>query len=389
MTPNNEQGFPSFLRWVISDISTTIEKDINEAMKKEKACSDEQQQILDEYGKNRQENNTDALKELHRAQTRRDEVLEELSDLQVKHEKLVSFIKEKSKKLHAADLSNVQNDKDLVDLCVDTLQEIISFNKTLKSEDERDDDKQEEEEGEKVEKSGKGGDVDDSDDDGSDDDDDEKGEKGKKGRKGGDLDDDDSDDDEEEEEEGSKGGDEEDRTESEKNEVSSETPKKPSSPSSNTNEGNEEKDMEDGSEYDKVVDSETANKPRPLSKSNKKEDGKDGTSLGVESETANKPSTSLPKTNEDQQDHTDLDNQDVRNTTQTAEIDEATIIAVQSISHVDPKGMLPVEEDVLLLTQGEDPHNDPYTSIDDFPDNLSETVFKSLKKVVIERHHLK
>ncbi|XP_026384660.1 cilia- and flagella-associated protein 251-like [Papaver somniferum] len=180
----------------------------------------------------------------------------------------------KKKKIHAADLSNVQNDKDI------------------------------EEESEKGEKSGKGGDVDDNDDD----DEEEEEEEGEKGKKGGDLHDDRDDDDEEkedEEEEGGKGGDlhddengkvcnkggeEEDRTESQQNEVPSETPKK----------------------------------LRPLSKSNEEEDGKDGPSLRVESETANKQSTSLPKTNEYQQDQMDLDNHDVRNTTQTAEIDEAT-----------------------------------------------------------------
>ncbi|XP_026438579.1 transcription termination factor 4, mitochondrial-like [Papaver somniferum] len=169
MTPSNEQGFPRFLRWVISDISNTIDKDINESMKKMqpewvKACSDEQQKILDEYRKNRQENSTDALKrKLYISLQQRDEALEELSDLQVKHENLVSFIEEKGKNIHAADPRNVENDKDLVDLFVDTLQEIISFNKELKREDERDDDEQEEEECEK-------GDDDD-------DDDDEEGEK--------------------------------------------------------------------------------------------------------------------------------------------------------------------------------------------------------------------
>ncbi|XP_026433408.1 nonsense-mediated mRNA decay protein 2-like [Papaver somniferum] len=199
-----------------------VENEILRIMKlKPKLDREIERNVEDLYGKNRQENSTDALKENRIAQTRRDEVLEELSDLQVKHEKLVSFIEEKSKKLHAADLK------------------IISFNKALKSEDERGDDKQEKEECEKGEKSGKGGDVDDSDDDDND-------EKDKKGGKGGDLDDDDSndddeegqkgvdlhddsDDDEEEEEkggkggdlhdddndkEGRKGGDEEDRTES-------------------------------------------------------------------------------------------------------------------------------------------------------------------------------
>ncbi|XP_026450696.1 acidic leucine-rich nuclear phosphoprotein 32 family member B-like [Papaver somniferum] len=215
MTPSNEKGFPRFLRWVISDISTTIEKYVNEAMKKMqpgwvKACSDEKQQIMDEYRKNRQENNRYALKEkLYKALQQRYEALEEVSDLQVKHEKLVSFIEEKSKKLYAADLRNVQDDKELVDLFVDSMQEIFSFNKELNREDERDDDEQEEEEGEKGEKSGKGGDVDDSyddSDDDDDDDDDEEGDKGKRSGKGGDVDD--SDEEQEEEDDGVKGRDE-------------------------------------------------------------------------------------------------------------------------------------------------------------------------------------
>ncbi|XP_026433799.1 ABC transporter F family member 4-like [Papaver somniferum] len=338
--------------------------------------------------------------------------------LRLNMKSLLASLKKKEKKNHEADLSNFHNDKDIVYSCVDTLHEIISFNKALKSEDERDDVEQEEEEGEKGEKSGKGGDADDSDDN-----DDEEGDKGKKSGKGGDVDDsddddsekvkkgggdlDDSDDDEEEEEkeggkrgdlhddddeeeeeeeekEGSKGGNEEDRTESENNEVPSETPEKPSTPSSKTNEINEEKDMGDGSEYDKGVESETANKSsRPMSKSNEEADDKDGTSLGVESETANKPSTSLPKTNEipeDQQDQMDLDNQDVMDTTQTDEIDEAVIIASQAISHLDPKGILPFEEDVILLTQGENPEKEAYTSIDDLLDNLFETVFIKIEK---------
>ncbi|XP_026416306.1 glutamic acid-rich protein-like [Papaver somniferum] len=139
MTPRNEQGFPRFLRWVISDISNTIEKYIGEAMKKQK-----------------------------------DEALEELSDLQVKHQKLVSFIEEKNKKIYAANLKNVQIDKD------------------------------EEEEGEKGEKSGKG-DVDDSDDDDdSDDNDEEEGDAGNRSGKDGDVDDSDK----EQEEEGDEDEDE-------------------------------------------------------------------------------------------------------------------------------------------------------------------------------------
>ncbi|XP_026452145.1 nuclear polyadenylated RNA-binding protein 3-like [Papaver somniferum] len=140
MTPSNEQGFPRFLRWIIGDINNTIEKDINEAMKKMqpgwvKACSDEQQQIMEEYRKNRQENSRDALKEkLYKTIQQRDEALEKLSDLKVKHLKL------------------------------------------------------EEEEGEKGEISGKVDDVDDSDDDDDDSDDDEEDEKGKRSVKAGDVD---------------------------------------------------------------------------------------------------------------------------------------------------------------------------------------------------------
>ncbi|XP_026459743.1 acidic leucine-rich nuclear phosphoprotein 32 family member E-like [Papaver somniferum] len=208
-----------------------------------KAFSDEEQQVSDEYKKNRQENNTNTLKEkLHITLMQRDEVYEELSDLQVKHEKLVTFIEEKSLKIHAVDLKNFPNDKDLVDSCVDTLQEIISFTKALKLEDEREPG-EEDEEGDKGEKGGKGGDVDDSDDDDE-----------EEGGKGGDVQDEDDD------KEGSKGGDEKDGTESEKNEVPSETLENPST---------------------------------PLPKKNEEEDGKDGTSRRVESETANKPRFSL------------------------------------------------------------------------------------------------
>ncbi|XP_026396831.1 eukaryotic translation initiation factor 5B-like [Papaver somniferum] len=329
MTPSNEQGFPRFLRWVISDISNTIEKDINEAMKKMqlgwvKACSDEQQQIMEEYRKNRQENNRDTLKEkLYKALHQRDEALEAPSDLKVKHLKLVSFIEEKSKKLYEADPRNVQDDKDLVDFFVDSLQEIISFNKSLKSEDERDDDEQEEEEGgdihdvdeEQDEEDGgvKGGDMHD---------DDEEQDEEVGGGKGGDMHDDDEEQDEKDG--GGKGGDMHD----------------------DDDEGGKGGDDEGGKSENNEVPSETSEKQStPLSKTNEEKDGKDETRQGIDSETAKKPSTSPPEAAAYQED---------QDATQTAEIDEAMIIAVQAISQLDPKGMLPVEKDVLLLTQGED-----------------------------------
>ncbi|XP_026384097.1 glutamic acid-rich protein-like [Papaver somniferum] len=152
-----------------------------------------------------QQDSTDALKEkLCKAQQQRDEALEELSDLKVKHQKLVSFIEEKAKKIYEADLRNVKNDKDVVDLFVETLQEIISLNKELQSEDECDDDEKEEEQGEKGETSGKAGDVDDSDDD------DEEGQEGNRSGKADDVDDSNKDQeeegDEDEEDGGGKGG---------------------------------------------------------------------------------------------------------------------------------------------------------------------------------------
>ncbi|XP_026450983.1 acidic repeat-containing protein-like [Papaver somniferum] len=123
----------------------------------------------------------------------------------------------------------------------------------------------------------------DNDDDDDDDDDDEQG------GKGGDMQGDDND------KEGSKGGDNEHGTESEKNEVPYETPEKQSTPSPKTNEENEE------------------------------EVGKDGTSLGVESEIAKTPSTPLSKAAEipeDQEDHMNLIDQDVMDTAQTDEIEK-------------------------------------------------------------------
>ncbi|XP_026458819.1 glutamic acid-rich protein-like [Papaver somniferum] len=154
MTPSSEQGFPRLLRWIISDISNTIGRDLNEAMKR------------------------------------------------------VIF-----------------------NLCVDTLQEIISFTKELKRKEYGSEtDKNEEEEGDgeddDEEEDGKGGDVDDDDDDGE-----------EEGGKGGDVDDDD-----EEEGEGGKGGDEEDGSESDKNKVPPEIPEKPSTPPSKINEEEDEKD---------------------------------------------------------------------------------------------------------------------------------------------------
>ncbi|XP_026419652.1 nucleolar transcription factor 1-like [Papaver somniferum] len=340
MTPSNEQGFPRFLRWVISDISNTIEKDIGEAMKKMqpgwvKAWSDKYQQIIEEYRKN----------------------------------SLLASLKKKNKKIYAANLKNVQKDKDVVDLVVYSLQEIISFNKELKTEDERDDDEQEEEEGEKGEKSGKG-DVDDSDDD-----DDEEGDKGNISGKYGDVDDSDKEQegDEEEEDGGGKGGDEEQDEEDGGGKGGDEE-------QDEDNGGGKGGDMHDDDEQGggkggdmhgddtekeggKGGDDEggqSEKRSTPLSKTNEEKDGKDGTRQGVESGAVKNPRDSCISRNQD--------------ATQTDEI--------------DPKGMFPVEEELLLLTHGEDQQIDPYTSIEDLLDNLSESVFIKLEKGFTERHHL-
>ncbi|XP_026416478.1 centromere-binding protein 1-like [Papaver somniferum] len=293
-----------------------------------------------------QQNSTDALKEkLYKAQQQRDEALEELSDLQVKHQKLVSFIEEKAKKIYEADLRNVQNDKDVVDLFVETLQEIISLNKELQSEDECDDDEQEEEQGEKGETSGKAGDVDDSDDDDSDDDEEEEGQEGNRSGKDDDVDESDKDQeeegDEDEEDGGGKGGGKGGDNQQDEEEGGG----KGGDIHDDDLQGGKGGDMrgdETDKEGSKGGDDEggkSEKRSTPLSNTNEEKDGKDGTRQGVESETAKKPRTSLPETAA------------YKDATETAEIDEATIIAAEAISQLDPKGMLSVEEDLLLLTR--------------------------------------
>ncbi|XP_026416469.1 glutamic acid-rich protein-like [Papaver somniferum] len=287
MTPSNEQGFPRFLRWVISDISNTIDKDINEAMKKMqpgwvKPWSDEQQKVMEEYRKNMQQHITDALKEKpYEAQHQRDKALEELSDLQVKHQKLISFIEEKAKKIYEADLRNVQNDKDVVDLFVETLQEIISLNKKLQSEDERDDDEQEEEQGET---SGKDGDGEEEE---------EEGQQGNRSGKADDVDDSDKDQEEEEGDEyeedgGGKGGDEEDGggKGGDDQQDEEEGGGKGGDIHDDDLQGGKGGDMR-GDDTDK--EGSKGGDCTPLSNTNEEKDGKDGTRQGVESETAKKP----------------------------------------------------------------------------------------------------
>ncbi|XP_026428768.1 uncharacterized protein DDB_G0286299-like [Papaver somniferum] len=193
--------------------------------------------------------------------------------------------------------------------------------------------------------------------------------------KGGDMHDHDND------KEGSKGGDDEHGTESERNKVPSETPEKQSTPSPKTNEANEEDDGKDGTS--KGVEAETGNKPSTLlPKEVEIPEGQeehmnlndqhnaqtDEIDKVAGCEAANKQSTSMPKTsviNEDKQDQVNLDDQNVMDDTRTTEIDEATIIAAEAICQLDPK-------EVLLLTQGEESQNETYTSIEDLLDNYQE-----------------
>lgn len=76
-----------------------------------------------------------------------------------------------------------------------------------------------------------------------------------------------------------------------------------------------------------------------------------------------------------------LDNQDVMHKTETAEetFAYAAFISLQSISKLNSEGMFPVEEDVLLLTKGEEPEKEPYTTIDDLLENISESVYVKLE----------
>ncbi|XP_026378543.1 high mobility group nucleosome-binding domain-containing protein 5-like [Papaver somniferum] len=336
-----------------------------------KPWSDEKKQVTEEYRKNMQQHSTDAL----------------------------NFIEEKAKKIYEVGLRNVQNDKDA-----------------------------EEEQGET---SGKAGDVDDNDDDDSDDDD-EEGQEGNRSGKAYDVDDSDKDQEEEgdedgedggakggdeeqdEEDGGAKGGDEDHEEEGDEDEEDGGAKggdEEQDEEDGGAKGGDEEQDEEDGGgkgvddqqdeeegggkggdihdddlqggkggdmrgddtdkEGRKGSDDEgdkSEKRSTPLSKTNEEKDGKDETRQGVEFETAKKPRTSLPETAAYQ------------DATKTAEIDEATIIAAEAVSQLDLKGMLPVEEDLILLTQGEDRQNDHYASIEDLLDNLSESVFIKLEK---------
>ncbi|XP_026450547.1 nuclear polyadenylated RNA-binding protein 3-like [Papaver somniferum] len=289
----------------------------------------------------------------------RKELDEEFTEFQERQERILNFIEEKMLKFNELETEEdeeiEEQEEDEEEKEDDKVGEEHKEDEDIEEEEEQEDhnedgDMHDDDDDENDKEGSKGGDIHD------DDDDDEQGGKGgdmhgdynnkegskggdmhddydEQGRKGGDMHGDDND------KEGRKGGDdehgteseniEEHGTESEKNEVPSETPEKRST---------------------------------PLSKTNEEKDGKDGT----RQETA--------EITEDQED------QNMMDATQTAEIDEATIIAAQAVSHLDPKGMFPVEEDVLLLTQGEEPDKETYTSIDDLIDKLSETVFVKLEK---------
>ncbi|XP_026459566.1 proline-, glutamic acid- and leucine-rich protein 1-like [Papaver somniferum] len=333
MQLSNEEGVPRLLRWIINDVSNTIEKDLNDAMKKMqlgwvKDYTDEERLLLDEYRRQKQENSIDAMKEkLRISYMQRKELDEELPEVQERRERILNFIEEKRQKVNEVDLMNL-TEREEIRIETEEEEEI--------EEEEVEEDGKEKKEDEDIEE--EEDDKDDDDNEGSKDNDDKEGSKGgdmhddkdddddERGGKGGDMHDDHND------KEGSKGGDDEHGTESEKNEVPSETPEKRST---------------------------------PLSKTNEEKDGKDGTRQGVESGYAKKPSTSLPEKSDAYQEDQDA--------TYTSEIDEDTIIACEAISQLDPKDMLPVEEDVLLLTKGEDQQNDPYASIEDLLDNLSES----------------
>ncbi|XP_026416965.1 cilia- and flagella-associated protein 251-like [Papaver somniferum] len=305
MKPSNEEGVPRLLRWIISDVSNTIEKELNDCMKKED----------EEDGEGHKED---------------DEIEEDEEEEEEEEEEKDDEVEEEHK----------EDDDDGDD-------------------NDNDNDKEEHNED---------GDVHDHN---YDDNNDDNGDNNyKEGRKGGDTHDHDND------KEGSKGGDDEHGTEYERNEVPSETPEKQSTPSPKTNEANEEEDGKGGTS--RGVESETGNKPSTLLP--KEVEIAEGQTDEIDKvagcEAANKKSTSMPKTsviNEDKQDQVNLDDQNVMDGTRTAEIDEVTIIAAEAICHLDPK-------EVLLLTQGEESQNETYTSIEDLLDNLSETVFVKLEK---------
>ncbi|XP_026420188.1 myelin transcription factor 1-like protein [Papaver somniferum] len=290
---------------------------------------------------------------------RRKELHEELTEVLDRQERLLSFIEEKRLKVNEVGLMNLTERRE----DDDEDKEDGEDGEGHKEDDDIEEDEEEEEEDYKEEHN-EDGDVHDHnyDDDGDDND--------KEGSKGGDTHDHDND------KEDSKGGDDEHGTESERNEVPSETPEKQSTPSPKTNEANEEEDGKDGTS--RGVESETDNKPSTLLP--KEVEIAKGQTDEIDKvagfEAANKQSTSMPKTsviNEDKQDQVNLDDQNVMDGTRTAEIDEATIIVAEAICQLDPK-------EVLLLTQGEESHNETYTSIDDLLDNLSETVFVKLEK---------
>ncbi|XP_026410332.1 glutamic acid-rich protein-like [Papaver somniferum] len=339
MKPSNGEGVPRLLRWIINDVSNTIEKDLNDAMKKMKpgwvkTYTDEERLLLDEYRRQKQENNINAVKEkLRISDMRRTELDEELTEVLDRKERLLSFIEEKRLQVNEVGLMSL-TEREVNDFRNYTLDEIFKCAKEIRLETEEDgeieeeedeedgekhkeddeieeDEDEEEEEDDKVEEEHKKDDDDGDDNDkeehnedgdmhdhNDDDNDDDGDDNDKEGSKDGDMHDHDN------EKEGSKGGDDEHGTESERNEVPSETLENQSTPSPKTNEANEEGD------------------------------GKDGTSQGVEYETGNKPSTSMPKKsviNEDKQDQVNLDDQNVMDGTRTAEIDEATIIAAEAI----------------------------------------------------------
>ncbi|XP_026452122.1 uncharacterized protein LOC113352527 [Papaver somniferum] len=113
MKPSNEEGVPRLLRWIISDVSNTIEKDLNDAMKKMqpgwvKDYTDEERLLLDEYRKKKQENNVDVVKKkLRISDMRRKELDEELTEVLDRQEMLLSFIEEKILKVNEVGLMSL------------------------------------------------------------------------------------------------------------------------------------------------------------------------------------------------------------------------------------------------------------------------------------------
>ncbi|XP_026424619.1 cilia- and flagella-associated protein 251-like [Papaver somniferum] len=367
MKPSNEEGVPRLLRWIISDVGNTIDKDLNDAMKKMqpgwvKAYTDEERLLLDEYRRQKQENSIDAVKEKLLISDMQRKELDEKYSLKLRRMRRLK----RMRRMSTRDDGEEHKEDDEIEEEEDEEEE-------QDEEEHKEDDEIEEDE----EEHNEDGDMHDHNDDGDGDDIDNEG------SKGGDMHD------HENEKEGNKGGDDEHGTESKRNEVPSETPEKQSTPSPKTNEANEEEDGKDGT--NQGVESETGNKPSSLMPKEVEipEGQEEHMNLNDQDtaqtdeidkvagcEAANKQSTSMPKTsviNEDKQDQVNLDDQNVMDGTRTAEIDEATIIAAEAICQLDPK-------EVLLLTQGEESQNETYTSIEDLLDNLSETVFVKLEK---------